>query len=110
MKSSDSAPKPPTNESSRSTDESNESSAPLSYDRPKLDPLVELEALLDSENFDGDRISVVQLELPPRRDSDRTSLMRDLRKKHPKLALFLLVIVAGAAWAKVIADAIETFR
>lgn len=110
MKSSDNAPKPLTNGSFQSIVESSESNAPSSSDRPKIDPLAELEALLDSENFDGERISVVQLELPERRPSDRASLMKDLRKRHPRLALLLTILVAGAVWVKVIVDAFQTFK
>lgn len=101
------------NGSPPSTDDSSESSAPSSSGRPKLDPLLELEELLDSENFDSDheRISVVIAEPAPRAPrSDRASLMRDLGRKHPRLALVLTVVVAGAVWVKVLVDFIGAVK
>ncbi len=96
-------------------EESSESNVPSSCDRPSPqpeqkteDPLERLEELLDSENFDDGRISVIQIEPAPKSTrSDRVSLMKDLRKKHPRVAFIVAIVVASAVWAKVFVDALD---
>lgn len=98
--------------SQRSASESSEPSGPSISEPPEPrrgDPLEKLEELLDSENFDTERISVVMAE-PARNESARPSLVKNLRKKHPRLALAVTVIVASAVWVKVIAEFFETLR
>jgi hypothetical protein len=103
--------RPAKNESPPSTEDSSESSAPSSSDPSATgaDPLAQLDELLDSENFDDERTSVIivdRKETP----SARPSLIKSLGKKHPRAALVVSLVLTSAIWAKVLIDLVEALR
>lgn len=76
-------------------------------ERSSSDPLDRLDAILENEDFAGERISYVTLETSPEK---RNSQFDALRKRYPKAFAVLVMAVAGAAWVKALYEAWELLR
>lgn len=85
-------------------------SASASYEPNELsasDPLERLDAILENEDFAGERISYVTLESAPEK---RNTQFDALRKRYPKAFGLLVAAVACVAWAKTMYEAWELLR
>lgn len=72
-----------------------------------VDPLKKLEEILENEDFDSERISYVQLEPPP---SKTPSTFTQLRKRHPRVAIAVAIIIGAAAWSKAVVELFEVLK
>lgn len=79
-------------------------------DGSNSDPLDALEELLDAEDFEPERISVViqHPEQPP--PSKYPSFIVELAKRNKKAGIAFTLLLGIVAWLKIVADIVQAFR